>query len=189
MWALQLTQRPYAEENMFDEGAMFNPVRDLYFQYRTVCLNRKYYGYRLQAIRGWDKFFEIVIAIGTSSVVGGWSLWHAGIGSTIWAVLGGLTALVAVIKPFLQFSKQVERYTKLFIGYGDTFYDLELLVSEIGRKRNYNDEMEMAYHKTLDRLKQLAADDDPQPNRKLVLKCTDEVNKEIPMERLWWPER
>jgi methyl-accepting chemotaxis protein len=177
------------EGDMSDSSAVYNSVRNLYDQYRTASLNRKYYGCRLQAIRGWNNFFEIAIAIGTSSVVGGWSLWHTGVGSTIWTILGGVTALLAIVKPFLQLSKQVERYTKLFIGYGDAFYDFELLVNEIGRIRRYNDEIDAAFRKTIDRLKQLAADDDPQPNHKLVKDCTGEVNREIPPDRLWWPEK
>jgi hypothetical protein len=176
------------EADMPAADAIYNSVRTLYSQYRTVSLNRKYYGNRLQTFRGWDRFFEITIAIGTSSAIGGWAIWHASIGSSLWAVLGALVAVLAVIKPFLQLSKQIERYTKLFIGYGDTFYDLDLLVFEIGRTQIYSNEMDKAYRKTLERLRLLAADDDPQPNQKLLRKCTAEVNKEIPMTSLWWPQ-
>lgn len=173
---------------MPDAGAIYNSVRTLYSQYRTVCLNRKYYGCRLQTIRDWDKVLEISIAIGTSTAIGGWALWRASIGATIWAVVGGLVAVLAVIKPILQLSQEIERYSKLFIGYGDTFSDLGNLVDEVGKTENYSGEMDVAFRKTFERLKQLAADDDPQPNQKLVQKCTDEVNREIPVDSLWWPK-
>jgi hypothetical protein len=174
---------------MSTSDVTYNSIKNLYDQFRTVYLNRKYYGYRLQRIQSLDKGLEISIAIGTSSAIAGWSLWNLKVGSTIWTIYGGLIALLAIIKPFLQLSKQIERYTKLFIGYGDMYFDLELLVNEVGRTRQYSREMDISYRKTIERLKQFSADDDPQPARRLITKFMKEVNNEKPASGFWWPQK
>ncbi len=172
---------------MSRETLLYRSVRDLYDNYRTAYMNRKYYGYRLATVKRWNTGAEIVIAIGASSAIGGLFLGNKL--EVFWQVYGGLVALLAIAKPFLQFSKQVERYTKLFVGHGDTYYDLYLIVAEVNRKEAFNSSMQKSYRETLERLKQLAAEDDPLPSQRLVRRCFDEVNREIPVERLWWPAK
>ncbi|MBA4379747.1 MAG: hypothetical protein C0393_03530 [Anaerolinea sp.] len=174
---------------MGGKRSLYKRVLNLYNDYRRVLLNRKYYGYRLNTVKKWDSVLGIVIAVGASSAVGGWSLWREGIGATIWTVIGGTVALVTIIKPFLQLTKEIERYTKLFIGYGDTFYDLDLIVKEVSETEAFSKALEVSYQQTCDRLRQLAAEDDPQPNEKLRRQCFDEVNAERPVNTFWWPEK
>lgn len=162
-------------------------LNDLYDAYRTALLNRKYYGCRLDSFRTRNKCFEALIAVGTSSAIGAWAIWREGLGPTAWAILAGLATLLAVIKPFLGLAQGVERYTKLFVAHGDSFFDLDLLVKEARRSRHYTKDMDAAFRKTVDRSRQLAPEDDPRPDERLLRQCFEEVKKEIPANQLWLP--
>jgi len=139
-------------------------------------------------VKTWNAALEIVIGVGTSSAIGAWAIWKStSVGENVWAVLAGLATLFAIVKPFLNLSKHVEKYTKLFVGHGDVYYDLRTITTELARSRNYTDKMDEAFGRALERIKQLAPDDDPKVNEKLRRRFFDEVKKEIPVESLWWP--
>jgi len=101
--------------------------------------------------------------------------------------LAGLATLAAVIKPVLNLSKDVDRYTKLFVGHGDVYYDLETIVTKLRSVGSYTDEMEGVFERAHDRIKQLAPEDDPTVNKSLLKRCFEEVKTEKPENSLWWP--
>jgi hypothetical protein len=172
---------------MSRETLLYRSVRDLYDNYRTAYMNRKYYGYRLETIKRWNNAAEIMIAAGASTSIGGLFLGNKL--EVFWRVYSGLVALLAITKASLQFSKQIERYTKLFVGHGNTYHDLYLIVTEVNRTETFSSQMRKTYREALERLKQLASEGDPLPSQRLVRRCFDEVNREIPVERLWWPAK
>jgi hypothetical protein len=168
--------------------ALYDCVKAINNTYRTALMNRKYYGYRLSLMKTWNVVLEIIIAVGTSSAVGAWAIWKStSVGENTWAILAGLATLFAVVKPFLNLSKHVEKYTKLFVGHGDVYYDLQTIATDLARVRDYTDEMHEAFKRALERIKKLALDDDPKINEKLRKRYFEEVNKEIPVGSLWWP--
>jgi len=164
-------------------------AKSLYADYRTEWLNRLYYGRRLARAKRWNSFLEILLAMGTSTAVGAWAIWNMQIGRTVWAGLAGVACIVAILKPVLQLSRQIERYTKLFVEHGAIFYDLGFLVKELEAQRCFTREMEISYKRIYGRLRDLASFDDPKPDKKLVRLCCEEVNAQISPEDLWWPER
>lgn len=169
---------------------MFDRLKDLYDNYRTAMMNRKYYGYKLAEIKKYNLIFEITIALGTaSSGVAAWTIWKYGTGEKVWGIIIAVAVVLAFLKPFLKLSNLVERYSTLFIGYGDVAYDLKTIVSKVKIHRNFNKELDDAYIASLERSKQLASRDDPKLNKKLVRKCYDEVNKEVPQNELWIPKK
>jgi hypothetical protein len=160
----------------------------LYDDYRTALYNRKYYGCLLQKYRRWNFLFEVAIAIASSSAIGSWLIWRStDFGQNVWALISGITAVLAVVKPFLEFPKQIERYSKLFAGHGDVFHDLDAIVREVESERGFTSKINKKYAETLGRIKELAVDDDPQQDMALARRIQEEVNREIPPEELWNP--
>ncbi|MCX5999623.1 MAG: hypothetical protein NTU41_08560 [Chloroflexi bacterium] len=169
-------------------GALYDRVKALNDAYREALMNRKYYGYRLSRVKARSLCMDIVIAVGTSSAIAAWAIWKStSAGANAWAALAGLATLLAVLKPILNLSKEVDRYTKLYVGHGDVFYDLETIVTKLGNVGNYTDEMQAAFDRAHDRIKQLAPDDDPKVDRILLRRCFEEVKAEKPVDSLWWP--
>lgn len=169
-------------------ASLYDCVKNVNNTYRTALMNRKYYGYRLSMVRTCNKALEILIAVGTSSAVGAWAIWKStSIGANVWTIVAGLAVLLAVVKPILDLSKDVERYSKLFVGHGDVYYDLKTITMELGRVRGYTDKINETFEKTVERIKQLALEDDPKIRKKLRRRCFEEVKEEIPVESLWWP--
>jgi hypothetical protein len=54
---------------------------------------------------------KIFLAIATSSTVAGWAFWLDN--ELLWKVLSGLSAIVALVLPFLNYPGMVEKMTKL----------------------------------------------------------------------------
>jgi hypothetical protein len=171
-------------------AALYDCVKSINDTFRTALMNRKYYGHRLTATRSRSVVLDIIIAVGTSSAVGAWLIWKATPeGKNAWAFVAGLAALLAVIKPFLNLPKQIEKYSKLFVGHGDVFYDLKAITTELARVRDYTSKVQEAHDRVFQRIKQLAPEDDPVINEKLRRRFFEEVNREIPVESLWWPKK
>ena len=169
---------------------MFERLKDLYDNYRTAMMNRKYYGYKLARIKKYNLLFELTIALGTtSSGIAAWTVWQYGAGKIVWGIITAVAIVLAFLKPFLKLSNTVERYSTLFIGHGDVAYDLKTIVSKVKIYQNFNKELDNAYIASIERFKQLAARDDPKLDKELVRKCYDEVNKEIPPNQLWIPQK
>src|ERR1700693_4408209 len=89
----------------------------IYDQYRTMLLNKKYYGSRLDNLKRRNMLMESVIAVGaTGSGVAGWAVWQTEQGALVWAVISGVSILLAVIKPFLKLVDRIENYWKIIWG-------------------------------------------------------------------------
>ncbi|MCP4549663.1 MAG: hypothetical protein GY835_24675 [bacterium] len=161
---------------------------ELYDNLRTSALNRKYYGRRLSLYRVINFSLELILAIGTSSALGAWAIFKEGPGEKAWLVISGMAALVALLKPVLNPTKNLERYAMLFAGHGDIYYDLEIVASEVRRHERFTDDLLATYLNTLARIKKIAASDDPNPSRRLLRTLYDEVNQELPAGNFWLPE-
>jgi hypothetical protein len=167
---------------------LYECVKAINNAYRTASMNRKYYGYRLSRVKLLNVGLEILVAVGTSSAIGAWWIWRSSsAGETAWAILAAAATLLAILKPILKLSDQVERHTKLFVGHGDVYYDLKLIASDLARAKNYTDEIDKNFRRTVERIKELAPEDDPKINDRLRRKSYEEVKREIPVESLWWP--
>jgi len=171
-----------------DMSILSSFLSELYDQYRTAMLNRIYYGARLANFKRWNLAHEIAIAIGTSSALAAWAIWQTDTGVKVWAIITGLAAILSILKPILQISKQIERYSKLFAGHGDVLFDLEALIIKVRNTKEITKEIENIFKQSLSRIKTLAPQDDPKPIRKLLNQCYAEVNKQVPADSLWIPK-
>lgn len=166
---------------------LYQCVRNVHNTYRTALMNRKYYGYRLASVRTWNFWLEIGILVGTSTTAGAWGIWKAPPGANVWAVVAALATLAVIVKPILNLSKSVERYTKLFVGHGDAYYDLQMMVADLAGTKAYTNGTDKAFKGVLKRMQVLASEDDPKIDQKLRRKCFKEVKEEVAMNSLWWP--
>lgn len=160
----------------------------VYNLYRTALLNCKYYADRLVTLQKWNTIFEIALVIGTSGTIGTWAIWKSDFGGYVWPIIGGIAAVLAITKPVVQLSRRIEQYSKLWANYSGLFYDLDLLVSEISATRTLTPETLKSFSAAQERYKGLALrEEDPRPVEKLRRKYYEEVNREIPPDRLWVP--
>lgn len=160
----------------------------LYNSYRDAAMNRKYYGVCLNRTRRLATVLDALVAVGTSTAVGGWVIWKDSAGAATWGVLSGLAAVIALVKPLLKLTEKVERYSKLFVGHGEVLYDLKAAVAAVAAAGDYPESLSTKVDGAIERFKRLAESDDPQPDKRLIRRAFEEVKKEIPVESLWVPE-
>jgi hypothetical protein len=160
----------------------------VYDLYRTARLNRKYYGDRLAAYQKWNTFVELIVALGTSTAIGGLVFLQIGLGKTVLASIGVLAVVIGVVKTSLQLSQKIERYSRLYTSHSVFYSELDSLVSEISAHQGITAERMKSFSDIQQKINLLAPEDDPHPSGKLRLKYFQEVNEEIPPERLWMPK-
>jgi hypothetical protein len=167
----------------------FPQLVEIYNRYRSAALNKDYYGCLLAEYQRWNTWLEFAIAIGAAgSGISGLAVWHYDTGKTLWAMITAISSLLAIVKPFLQLNKKVERYSKLFTGHQDNYLSLTVLVSKIRRRRQLTLEMIQEFEGAENRYIELARDDDPAINLTLATKCEARVREQIPDSALWYPE-
>jgi hypothetical protein len=162
-------------------------LKAIYDAYRTAYLNEKYYARRLTTYRRWNDTYEAALAIGASGTIGSWSVWTTTeAGGRVWAVFGGVVALLVVLKPFLQLAQKAERSSKLYIGYKGLRFDLENLVEDI-KLGDFvvTQEIKVLFTTAKRRYQTLALDDEIQPVQKLLDECQTRVNEEVLTFAAW----
>ena len=111
-----------------DTTVLRNQLKVIYDDYRTALLNRKYYGERLHKYRTINRTVEFVIAAGaTGSSIAAWAIWGSETGQIAWASIAGASSLIAIGKPIVNITGDIERYTKLYAGYSTIFLQIKKL--------------------------------------------------------------
>jgi len=159
----------------------------IYDSYRTALFKRKYYGYRLITSQQWNLAYECVLALGSSSVIAGWAIWKIGFGEYVWAIIAGLVAVLAILKPFLQLSKSIEQHSQSYVGWSAIYLDIREVVLDIQTKRIFTEEMLKLFSAAEGRIKKLDLSEEPKLIEGLKQRCVEEVKKDIPSESLWDP--
>lgn len=164
-------------------------LRQIYNTYRTALLNRKYYGHKLSRYQDYNFYTEIAIAIGAtgSGGIAGLAIWGTITGKFAWLTISGGATVLSVIKPVLQFGKQIEKYTKLNTGHTSIYLELKAIVEDIERSRSVPRKLEDKYSSIRLLIKELGGLDDPRQNDVLIRSLQSKVNEEIRPEDLWMP--
>ena len=162
----------------------------IYDTYRTAAMNEKYYANRLTHIRNWSRYYEIVLAIGTSTAIAAWAIWEQNYWTRIfWAVFSGVISVLAIVKPFLKMPEEIEKYSTLHTGYRALYLNLQSIASRIKRKSKVTSEIQELFDAAQDQYKSLALNDVVNINGDILKQCQQQVNREIPVESLWYPPR
>jgi hypothetical protein len=159
----------------------------IYGRFRSSCLNRTYYGRKLNFYKRLDKWLDIGVAIGTSVSVSAWSISNKPGGLNFWTVVAGITAIVALIKPFLQLQTDIERFTNLHSGHTRLYSDLEAIVSEIKTDEKLTKEVLDRFIEADERYRDLIVVDDLKASKRLAVKCEAEVRQAFPASYFWNP--
>jgi len=153
---------------------------EVFKQYREARMNCLYYAERLASFQKWDAIIEWVIVItGPSSAATLW-FWKSGIGTWLWAVLGAVAILLASIKPFLNLRGKIERSVKLWSAYTMIFHDLKGVIEKINLGSIEDTEARISLGISSKHLAGLGLQDEPKPFGKLLEKCQDQMEREIP---------
>lgn len=172
-----------------DNNEFCERLDQIYDAYRTASMNHKYYGYRLAAYSKFNWIYEVAVAIGSStSAVAAWPVWSTQGGKQIWTVFTGLVGLCVVLKPFLRLSQKVEQYSQLYLGYKDLYQDLKKIVYGLRLKKMLSKENEKLFNNTQSRIVQLDRIGEVSPSERIRQRSFDEVNVEIPLQSLWYPD-
>lgn len=164
-------------------------LKRFYDFYRTAYLNEKYYARRLTKFSRLNDTYEAALAVGASGTIGSWQIWDStGVGGKLWAAFGGVVALLVVLKPFFRLAQKAERSGRLYVGYKDLYFDLQILIEDIER----NDfvitpEMQAMLTTARNRYKTLALGDEVLPVGRLLRESQQQVNQEIAPFSQWCP--
>jgi hypothetical protein len=163
-------------------------LADVYDPQRNVLLTRKHYERRLKNFQRFNSAFEIFLAFGTSTTVAGWALWTTSIGDTAWAIIGGVIAILAVIKPILKLPAHIERFSVLATKYNSLLVDLQVIVFDIKSNAGLNVSGRQRFKAACEKLKNMGAREDPAVSEKIRRKLCIEVNNELPADNYWFPK-
>ena len=176
------------------DGIMYS-LQAIYTLYKETLVNAKYYGRKLNRAQQYNLFFEIVLALGaTGSGIAGWSLWESSIpgsremGAAIYAVIASLAAAFAILKPLLQMSQRVERYSKLFTSYQNLYVRSRILALRIASREALLDEHRRSFDSIFRAALELSLLDDPNPSKSLFERACREATTIIREDDLWWPK-
>jgi hypothetical protein len=174
--------------SVIDAAAAVGQLKIIHREFRTAALNKKYYGYKLDCYQHANTWLEILIAIGatTGTGIAGFAIWKSGAGTTAWAIISGLSIVLAAVKPIIALPKQIERYSKLASSYS-TIFEAYRGMEQDFEATGLTTENVDAFKKLRAQVVELSADDDRNPSRKLIKRFEDEVNREIPTSSLWMP--
>jgi c-di-GMP-related signal transduction protein len=124
-----------------------------------------------------------------SSSIGAWGIFRDGPGKYAWIVIAGIASLISVIKPFLQWPKEIERYGQLSLGHTALYLDIKRLVEHIAVDQEVRDTTVKEYDGAILRYKELALKDDPKPIERKVQEFEVRVNEQIRIKDLWRPSK
>ena len=163
-------------------------LSDVYRDYRNICMSRKYYECRRRSIHRFNLWYEIVLAFGTSSVVGSWAIWVDPAGAKVWIIIGAIVAVATIAKPILKLSDAIERLSTLAAKYAALQIDFEQLIFDLKSEGEFTDQLKKTYKETREKMKDLDVKGDSPPNAKLLKRCQGDVLREVPASSLWSPE-
>jgi hypothetical protein len=169
----------------------FDPSRQarlIYDEYRNALLNKYYYGMCLIRYRNFNGLMEFLIAIGaTGSGVAGLAVWQGQYGKLAWAILSGVSIVLAVAKPLLKFGEKIENYGKVYGGYATAHNSLHNLVDDIQVRQAILDDHMSSFTNIRSRTEELVPLEDPTPDPKIVRRLQQRVISEIDIDNLWTP--
>jgi hypothetical protein len=171
-----------------DPNIAIGQLKNIHREFRTALLNKKYYGCRLEWYQSVNWWFEILIALGatTGTGIAGFAIWKNGAGIVAWGIISGISIVLSAVKPIMDLPKQIERYSKLSGAYSKIFESFRVMEQEFEEGGLTTVHVER-FKQLRAQLVDLAPDDDQKPDRTLIKRLEDEVNKEIPASSLWMP--
>lgn len=145
-----------------------------------IDMNYRYFGYLCRKYNNIELAAKIFVAITSSVSITSWSIWNKSESwisfQLLWQILTGISALIAVAIPILNYSKLIDKMSNLRSSYFAILNEYEIVW--INKKNlsceNIIDFLKMIKNKEKDLI---PLESDIPNNRKLVLKCQKLVCK------------
>lgn len=171
-----------------------HPVWDVYNEYRTARLNVKLTNKKLVNLKRYNFFIEVLLAItaassGLASVIVSLWFFKIAIGEYIWKILIGLTAVIAVIKPFLKLPERIQNESELFTEIKSLDHDFRTLIILINQCKKYDDDLKTQFFKLLDKKGNIEKKSTAEyVKKRLKVRYEQEVMQELPSDKFFIPE-
>lgn len=159
----------------------------IYNLYRDALLSKVYYTARLRDLHRKNTLSEIILSVGTGSF-GSLAIWQGAAGKHVFVFLAAFSALLSILKPIMQWPKQIAACSKLAVAYTALYMDLRQIVQEIETREAITPELLNAFRLARNRFGNLALEE-PTPIERIVRNCYAEVLTMIPVDSLWMPQR
>lgn len=166
-----------------------HPVWDIYDEYRTARLNVKINEYRLAIYKRWNFGIEFILALTASSSVASFWFWQSPTGQVAWKYLFVLTAILAVMKPMLNLSGKIQKFSEILTNFKSLEHDFHKLTILINQQQRYDPEFKDQFYYLLDQKRFINQKTDEGSIRKSKkLEFEDQVANELPATIFYIPE-
>lgn len=172
-----------------DESYRNHPVWDVYDEFRTARLNVRYYELRLKTLSRFNSFTEWILAISASSSVAGLWFWENEIGGYAWKLIGAFTALLAVARPTLNLTNKIKMTSEMLSAHKELDHDFNKLKRKISTHNKYDELLKEVFEELLEKKGDIIKRyTDGDINDKLIIKCEQRVNEELPADDFYIPK-
>jgi len=127
-----------------------HPVWDIYDEYRTARLNVKINEYQLASFKRYNFWIEFILALTASSSVASFWFWQSVTGQIVWKFFSVLTAILAVLKPMLNLSGKIQKYSEILTDFKSLEHDFHKLTILINQQQRYDAEFKDQFYYLLD---------------------------------------
>ena len=166
-----------------------HPIWDVYNLLRTARLNVRYNEKRLKSLQRRNLYMEFILGLTVSSGMAGLWIWQNAVGGYIWKALITVAAFLAVLKPLLKLSDQIQKTNEDLTSYAMLDYKLQLLITEITQYKKYDDPLRDRFLKLKESEGSIISKSPPEStDNKLIRECYEQVNRELPVDSFYIPE-
>lgn len=170
-------------------SCLAHPIVDVYNQFRTTRLNIIYLETVVTRLKCCNTLMDCAIALAASSDVAGIWFLQGATSQIVWKWLIGITAILSVIKPLLRLTTRVQKGEKELLGYKLIFFDIQKLIIKVNQGQRYTAALKTDFLKILDRRANLIHIEEAHFTfKRLLRKCYEQVNLEIPCKTLLIPK-
>ncbi|MCD4675510.1 MAG: hypothetical protein K8S18_05870 [Desulfobacula sp.] len=166
-----------------------HPVWDIYDEYRTARLNVKINEYQLAIFKRYNFWIEFILALTASSSVASFWFWQSATGQIAWKFFSILTAILAVLKPMLNLSGKIQKYSEILTDFKSLEHDFHKLTILINQQQRYDVEFKDQFYYLLDQkrfINQKTNEETIKKSKKLEFE--NQVIDELPANIFYIPE-
>ncbi len=172
------------------ESGFRDQLGALYQDYRKALLNVRCTQVRLARLNAVRTSLDLLLVATSFGALAAWWLWETADGQRAWTVLVILTALIALLRVVLPLTGRIERLERLREGYQTLFDDLDRIVERVRVQQSLDLEFVRLWSEALKRQERGTAGGGRGLTfgRRLVQRCEEDVEKQIPVRGLWMPQ-
>jgi|SRR5271165_5697336 len=166
-----------------------HPVWNLYDEFRTARLNVKCIQDELRYWTRISDIFEIVIAFGSTTSIGGFWFFQSWIGGYLWKTLGTAAVIFTIVRRVYKVPDRVRLREDLLFRYKILEHDFQSLVIEVNQRQAYDRYCKMEFKKLMKKKSEMENHSKGfHPSDRLIDKCEKEVEKELPGSSFFIPD-